>query len=322
MPTARTTLTTQPAPTGDRSARVRGAMYGHLVGDAMGVPYEGSGPDGIGTVEVRGGGRHGQPPGTWSDDGALMLALADSLATVGFHPRDQGKRALVWVDLGAYTPDGDGAFDIGGATSRALVRLRAGVDAIKAGGTEERDCGNGSLMRILPIALWDDDADNATLIERAHVASRVTHGHPRCEVTCALYVLIARALLCGQANASAALDASVERLQADTYVGRPEMERALGELVTHRSTPGVRWGRAYVLDAFWSAWEAFALSGSYAECVERAISYGHDTDTTAAIAGGLAGIVYGVDGIPNEWLHALRGRTIVEDIAARLAAHS
>lgn len=304
--------------TADRVARVRGAIYGHLVGDAMGVPYEGSGPEGIGLIEVRGGGRHGQPPGTWSDDGALMLALADSLATVGFHPRDQGKRALVWVDKGAYTPDGDGAFDIGGATSRALVRLRAGVDAVEAGGTEERDCGNGSLMRILPIALWDDDADSATLIERAHVASRVTHGHPRCQVTCALYVLIGRALLTGQTNAAAALEASVKRLEADTYDGRPDMKRALTELVTHRSRPGVRYGRAYVLDAFWSAWEAFALSGSYPECVERAVGYGHDTDTTAAIAGGLAGIAYGVDGIPLEWLHALRGRTIVEDIAARL----
>jgi ADP-ribosyl-[dinitrogen reductase] hydrolase len=293
-------------------------MYGHLVGDAMGVPYEGMGPEAIGEIEVRGGGRHGQQPGTWSDDGALMLALADSLASVGFHPRDQGERALAWVDKRAYTPGREGAFDIGGATSRAIVRLRDGIDAIQAGGAEERDCGNGSLMRILPVALWEEDADGATLIERAHLASRVTHGHPRCQVTCALYVLIARALLSGQTNAATALDASVERLQADTYHGRPEMERALTELVTHRSDPGVRYGRAYVLDAFWSAWDAFALGGSYAETIERAIGYGHDTDTTAAIAGGLAGIRYGMEGIPLEWLHALRGREIVEEIAARL----
>jgi ADP-ribosylglycohydrolase len=224
----------------------------------------------------------------------------------------------MWVDKGAYTPEREGAFDIGGATSRALVRLRDGVDAIQAGGTEERDCGNGSLMRILPIALWDEEADSATLIERAHLASRVTHGHPRCQVTCALYVLIARAVLTGQTNAAGALEASVKRLEADTYHGRPDMERALTELVTHRSKPGVRYGRAYVLDAFWSAWEAFALSGSYTETIERAIGYGHDTDTTAAIAGGLAGIRYGMEGIPLEWLHALRGREIVEDIAGRL----
>ena len=302
----------------DRAARVRGAIYGHLVGDAIGVPYEGSDPRAVDTVELRGGGPHRQPPGTWSDDGALMLALADSLATVGFHPEDQARRALAWVDRAAYTPDGEGAFDIGGATSRALARLRDGVAAIDAGGTEERDCGNGSLMRILPVALWDPDADGATLIERAHLASRVTHGHPRCQVTCALYVLVARALLTGQAHAAGALDASLERLQAETYAGRPEMQRALDELVAHRATRSVRHGRAYVLDAFWSAWEAFALTGSYRECIERAVGFGHDTDTTAAIAGGLAGLGHGFEGIPSEWADALRGRDIVEGIVARL----
>src|SRR5687767_15859369 len=127
---------------------VRGAVYGHLVGDAIGVPYEFG--HHIETVELRGHGTHNQRPGTWSDDGALMLALLDSLVSVGFDPEDQGRRALAWWDERAYTPDGDGAFDIGSATSTALHRLRAGVPAIDAGGTEERDQGNGSLMRILP----------------------------------------------------------------------------------------------------------------------------------------------------------------------------
>ena len=302
----------------DRRGRLRGGIYGHLVGDAVGVPYEGDEPNAIGAVEMRGGGRHRQPPGTWSDDGALMLALADSLARVGFHPADQGRRALAWVDAKAYTPDADGAFDIGGATSRALVRLRAGTDAIDAGGTEERDCGNGSLMRILPLGVWDEAADNATLIERAHLASRVTHAHPRCQVSCALYVLVARSLLTGETDAAATLESSVARLQAGTYDGRPEMARALGELVSHPSASTVRYGRAYVFDAFWSAWEAFALTDSYPACIERAVGYGHDTDTTAAIAGGLAGLRYGIDGIPTEWLEALRGRDIVEGILGRL----
>ena len=86
--------------------RLAGAVWGHLVGDAQGVPHE------FDMVDP-----HGQPPGTWSDDGALMLALLDSLISVGFDPEDQGRRALAWADAGAYTPDGDGMFDIGGATS-------------------------------------------------------------------------------------------------------------------------------------------------------------------------------------------------------------
>jgi ADP-ribosylglycohydrolase len=73
---------------------VRAAVYGHLVGDAIGVPYEFSAPDPYRVIVLRGYGSHNQPPGTWSDDGALMLALLDSLANAGFDPEDQAKRAL------------------------------------------------------------------------------------------------------------------------------------------------------------------------------------------------------------------------------------
>ena len=89
---------------------IRGAVYGHLVGDAIGVPYEFSAPDPGRVVALRGHGTHGQPPGTWSDDGALMLALLDSLLNAGFDPEDQGRRAVAWTDAKAYTPDGSDWF--------------------------------------------------------------------------------------------------------------------------------------------------------------------------------------------------------------------
>ena len=96
--------------------RLAGSIYGHLVGDALGVPYEFTPPDRIDEVEWRGHGTYDQPAGTWSDDGALMLALLDSLLTVGFDPEDQGRRALTWRDEGQYAPGGL-VFDIGNATS-------------------------------------------------------------------------------------------------------------------------------------------------------------------------------------------------------------
>ena len=299
--------------------RIRAAVYGHLVGDAIGVPYEFT--QHIETVELRGHGTHNQPPGTWSDDGALMLALLDSLLSAGFDPEDQGRRALAWADAKAYTPDGDGAFDIGGATSGALARLRAGTPAIDAGGTDERDQGNGSLMRILPIALVDPPDDDAELVERAHLASRVTHGHPNCLVACALYVLVARTLRDRPGGEpEVALAQSVDRLHA-VYSGQPAFASVLRELLAHRSNlrkPGGAW----VLDSFWSAWEAFAAGTSYRDTIERAVRYGNDTDTTAAIAGGLAGLRWGLDertgGIPRQWLGALRGRDIVEELLGRL----
>jgi ADP-ribosylglycohydrolase len=290
------------------------------VGDAIGVPYEFTDADPRRVVELRGYGTHHQPPGTWSDDGALMLALLDSLVSVGFDPEDQGRRALAWADAKAYTPDGDGAFDIGGATSGALSRLRAGTPAIDAGGTDARDQGNGSLMRILPLALVSDAPDDATLVEQAHLASRVTHGHLNCQVTCALYVLVARTLRHRpDGDPEAALAQSGDRLLA-VYVRQPAFEGTLRGLLAHRSSikkPGGGW----VLDSFWSAWGAFAAGSSYRDVIEHCVRLGLDTDTTAAIAGGLAGLRWGLDeahgGIPREWLDGLRGKEIVEGILGR-----
>lgn len=292
---------------------VRAGVYGHLVGDAIGVPYEFTAPDPGRLVEVRGNGSHHQPAGTWSDDGSLMLALLDSLLAVGFDPEDQGRRALAWWDDHAYTPDGDRPFDIGGATAQALGRLRSGTPAVGAGGTGERDQGNGSLMRILPLALVDVPDDDTELVERAHLASRVTHGHPKCQVACALYVLLVRTLIEHPGgDPEAALALATDRLLG-VYARRPEDASVLRGLLAHRAhlkKPGGGW----VADTFWSAWEAFASASSYRETIQRCVRYGHDTDTTAAIAGGLAGLRWGVAGIPGEWLGALRGRDLVERI--------
>src|SRR5436309_2238907 len=148
-------------------SRLAGGVWGALVGDAVGVPFEFRSPDSIRAEDVRmvAGGAHSQPAGTWSDDGALTLALLDSLLSVGFEPADQARRYLAWADEGAYTPDGDGRFYIGNATAAALARIRAGVPAESAGGTNERSNGNGSLMRTLPIALVGRDLDDATLVD-------------------------------------------------------------------------------------------------------------------------------------------------------------
>jgi len=305
-------MTSEPThPTPTIRDRLEGAVWGHLAGDALGVPYEFRMPEGIETVEFRGGGGHGQPPGTWSDDGALMLALLDSLTSAGFDPEDQGRKALAWADSGAYAP-GTTVFDIGGATSTAMRHLRKGVAAVNAGPSGEHDCGNGSLMRILPVALVGRDLSDAELVAQAQIASRVTHGHPRPQVACALYVLIARDLLRGETDTAAILEACTAR-----YRSVPEAHlEALEELIARRSK--VRYGAGYVLDTFWSAWEALTGAASYREAVIAAVKYGHDADTTACITGGLAGIRWGIDGVAEEWLVQMRGREIAEPLVRRL----
>lgn len=301
--------------------RKQAAIWGHLVGDAIGVPYESSLPNPDRVVEVRQYGMHHQPAGTWSDDGALTLAMLDSLTSVQFDTDDQGQRMLAWFDEAAYTPDGEGAFDIGVTTRAALDRLRQGARAIDAGGGADRDQGNGSLMRVLPVALVGT-AQDGVRVERAHFASRVTHAHPVCQVACALYVLIADELLADQTQAAdAILGNALTRLHAVYADDHPDFLPVLDELVAHRAVMR-RPGGGWVLDSIWSAWVALAGATSYRQTIERAVRLGHDTDTTAAIAGGLAGLRWGVNealgGVPAEWLKALRGKEIVEPLVARL----
>jgi hypothetical protein len=228
--------------------RLAGAVWGHLVGDAVGVPYEFRPADEIGEVRFGERGSHRQPPGTWSDDGALMLPLLDSLLECGFDPTDQARRALAWRREGRYTPDGDGAFDVGTTTAEALDAFARGIPAEEAGPAHNLACGNGSLMRILPLALVGRGWDRPTLVERAHRASRVTHGHPRPQVACALYVLVAQALLGGAEDRAAALAESTGWLRGHYAGADGEFSAALEHLLGYPDRGGrgqllVRLGR-------------------------------------------------------------------------------
>ena len=297
-------------------SRLAGAVWGHLVGDAIGVPYEFRDPAQIGDVVFGATGTHGQPPGTWSDDGALMLATLDGLLQPGrLDPARIGQRYLAWYRDGAYTPDGDGRFDIGRTTRAALENLARGVPATDAGPAGERDCGNGSLMRVLPIALASRLADEGALAARAHQLSKITHGHPRAQVASALYTLVLQRLVNWglPKNAIFAARQTLKLIYLLESRYAPHLV-ALNELVAWTG----RSGSGYVLDSFWSAWDALAGATSFEDAIRRAIAYGHDTDTTAALAGGLAGAHWGWEGIPRAWLRGMRGRAVVTPLVDRL----
>jgi ADP-ribosylglycohydrolase len=179
--------------------RIAGGIWGALVGDALGVPVEFTSraarmADPV--VSMRAYGTHHQPAGTWSDDGSLLLCSVEALCD-GYSSASLAGRFLAWEEHGYWTPHGT-VFDIGIATRQALARMRQGVPPEEAGGTGEYDNGNGSLMRILPIALAYAGAPTETLLDIAHRASALTHRHPRSQMACGIYCLMARALLAGQ----------------------------------------------------------------------------------------------------------------------------
>jgi ADP-ribosylglycohydrolase len=258
---------------------------------------------------------HKVPPGTWSDDGAQALCLLESLLERGqLDPEDLAQKLVRWHEHGYLSVDG--VFDVGFQTRVAVDAIRAGVPALKAGGTSERDNGNGALMRVLPLALWHRGSD-AELVRDACLQSRLTHGHARSQVACALYCLWARAI--GEASAGASNPAGVDgeawalatsRLRR-VIAGDDVLQSLTEELETvicpDEPTRGL--GTGYVVDCLHSARLAVA-AGPYETAVRAAIALGNDTDTTAAVAGGIAGLRDGVEAIPQRWRDGLRGKEL------------
>jgi ADP-ribosyl-[dinitrogen reductase] hydrolase len=301
-----------------RSDKVAGGLLGLLVGDALGVPYEFTPPASIPPrahidMQPPPGFRRTYahvPPGTWSDDGAQALCLlASLLERQQLDLADFAERLLRWHDAGYMAIDGE-VFDVGRQTSAALQALRAGAPPHAAGPTDERANGNGSLMRVLPLALWHRGSEDE-LFALAMTQSLPTHGHLRSQLACGFYCLWARHLQKGTGDWDDAVRDAGKLANADE---RWNVE--WGILLDELQRPAT--GTGYVADSLVSARAALTAGHDYASVVREAIALGNDTDTTAAIAGGLAGIRFGRHGIPRHWLDTLRGAELREPLLRAL----
>ncbi|RSX51672.1 ADP-ribosylglycohydrolase family protein [Bifidobacterium samirii] len=282
-PSSSAPSTMSAAPT--RTPTLADAIYGQAVGDALGVPYEFRARGSFHATGMTGHGSHNKPAGTWSDDTSMALAVCDSIRRCDgrVDPADIRRRFEDWYEYGEYTVDG--LFDIGTTTVHALTSGR-GMDG-------EYDNGNGSLMRTIPLAF--------AAVTRADVAavSAITHAHPISTTACADYVDYARRLIAGRTPIDALAD------------GGPFTPDLADE-----PEESIRSG-GFVLDTLKAAIWCLVTTDTYADCILRAVNLGSDTDTTAAVAGALAGIVYTVDGIPADWLAALRGKPVIESCLFR-----
>ncbi|HKV84591.1 MAG TPA: ADP-ribosylglycohydrolase family protein, partial [Ktedonobacterales bacterium] len=196
-------------------------------------------------------------------------------------------------------------------TRVALHRLSAGTPPLEAGSAEENAQGNGSLMRVLPLALWHRGSD-AELVADARAQSRVTHGHICVQMCCALYCVWARGALRDQREP---WEAAVRTLRGMFGPETPERAALDGKIRPDGQPRGE--GRGYVVDCLHSARLA-QEAGDYEAIVPFAIRLGHDTDTTACVAGGIAGMRAGIAGIPARWRAGLRGKELIAPLLARL----
>lgn len=299
---------------------ITAAFLGLATGDALGVPVEFQSRENLkkNPVEVMMGfGTWNQMPGTFSDDSSLTFCLADALIE-GFDLNRIARYFASWKNYGLWAARGF-AFSIGTGTLKALQKFENGTAPELAGGDTERDNGNGSLMRILPMAFFCLNEHPGKRFELVQKVSAITHRHIRAVIACFYYTEFARELLSGKDKFKVykELQNRIPSFLDKQKIPPAEIEifhRLLRVDITEFKEEEIHSG-GYVLDTLEATIWCLLTTGSYKEAVLKAVNLGGDTDTTGAVTGGLAGILYGKKGIPAAWLRQLEGRKEIEQLA-------
>ncbi|WP_445630623.1 ADP-ribosylglycohydrolase family protein [Nostoc sp. DSM 114167] len=305
------------------AAKTLSGLMGLCVGDALGVPVEfTSRAERVKSpvTTMLGYGTWNQPPGTWSDDSSLSFCLAECLCR-GYSLDAIANSFWRWYKEAYWTPRGD-VFDIGQTTHTAIMRLKQGVVPHQAGGKVENSNGNGSLMRILPMAYCHRSLTLGELLARVHDVSAITHAHARSQMACGIYISIAVALLEG-ADLQTGYLQGLQDIQTiysvrEFLLEKPHFGRVLSGEIAKIPVEEINSG-GYVIDTLESSLWCLLNSSSYSEAVLKAVNLGGDTDTTAAVTGGLAGIYYGVENIPQKWINQIARRQDIIYLAERFA---
>lgn len=285
------------------------AIMGLVVGDALGVPFEFRKRDTFIASGMMGNGTHHQIAGTWSDDSSMTLATLESIVRLGrIDPADIMENFVRWFRDAEFTPWGN-VFDVGSGTQRALARFMAGNPLSECGGRTRMDNGNGALMRILPLAFFQHKSSDV------YAVCALTHNTIVSKAACGIYLDVAERLIAGAQKDTVVVDACIGSLP-------PEFDRLphIGELTRDKIKSS-----GYVVDTLEAALWCFLTTHSYRECVLTAVNLGEDTDTVAAVAGGLAGLYYGLhpaDGIPQNWIDNIARKSWIAGLCEKAQIES
>ena len=311
------------------------AMLGLVVGDALGVPAEFKSRTELKAnpvTDMIGYGTHNQPAGTWSDDSSMAIATMEWLSKMGNNEPDYAllmDKFSSWLLYGDYTPYGN-TFDCGISTSRAIMNYGRGMEPLQCGGQSDYDNGNGSLMRILPAALWKSAelaVEEVAGTDFIFNISALTHAHVRSKIGCLIYSkLIADLLYAPNDDKFDAVQKSLQSCkgyletiddkQTSYEIGK---YARLWDLDTFKNLneDNIK-STGYVVDTLEAAIWCFLNTDSYKDCVLKAVILGDDTDTVGAVAGGLAGLYYGLEAIPAEWIELLPKKEWIIELAKQM----
>lgn len=300
---------------------VMASIVGFAVGDALGVPVEFVSREELSknpVKDMRGKGTHNQKAGTWSDDTSLTIALIKALNDKEFNVDSMARRMMDWLYKGKYTANGK-VFDVGNTTREAIWRMHKGAPPIEAGGKDECSNGNGSLMRIHPLAFYLLDVDNFEEKKNMiYQVSSLTHANIISKVACHFLVELIICLL--KTNDIRAAYDTVCREFAEYYT-EDKVQSVFANIFSGKilSMPvsSIK-SSGYVIDTLEAVLWCIFHTTTYKDAVLTAVNLGDDTDTVGAITGGIAGIIYGLNAIPEEWISKLVNKMIVLNAASDL----
>lgn len=308
----------------DLPYQIKSALFGVAIGDALGVPVEFKSREAILqnlVTDMIGYGTYNQPPGTFSDDSSMTFCLAEAL-TNDFDLNQIARNFVKWYHENFWTARGE-VFDIGIATREAINRIAHGEVPEFAGNTDASSNGNGSLMRILPLLFYIKDLPISERYEITKKVSSITHGHIRSVISCFYYLEFTREILLGKEKFEIyqKLQTEIPNFLNSLSIDQYEIsffDRLLKDDISELGEYEIS-SSGYVLHSLEASIWCLLNTDNYKEATLKAVNLGEDTDTTAAITGGVAGLLYGFDTIPENWVEQLARKEDIDDLAGRLA---
>ncbi len=304
--------------------QIKSALLGVAVGDALGVPVEFKSREYLNqkpVTDMMGYGTYNLPPGTFSDDSSMTFCLAEAL-THDFDLDRIGQNFVKWRDEKYWAARGE-VFDIGIATNHAINKLNNGVEPQFAGSINSEANGNGSLMRILPLLFYIKDLHISERFEITKKVSSITHGHIRSVIACFYYLEFAREILTGKDKFETykKMQSEIPSFLKSLSIDPQEIalfDRLFKDDISNLKKQEIA-SSGYVLHTLEASIWCLLTTENYEEATLKAVNLGEDTDTTAAVLGGLAGLLYGFESIPKNWIDQLARKKDIENLAERLA---